>query len=222
MQYNIVVSQAYLEMARSYVDALAHSTTADPAAPPKGRSQQWATTTFAFASLTTVCSYMAVEAFTNHELYEIWHLSRLSRDQAEQMKRDNVSIIPTYDRFYKEYGHVDEFVKLKDHGLSDLKDRMKTVWEAEEIPPMHEKNKVLWDQFLDLVERARHFLIHPFPDQMLVQKISERLFWTEPYVKHPQLASDVIGYSFKEAGRPLPEYLSRNRLFKISGIEILF
>jgi hypothetical protein len=127
-----------------------------------------------------------------------------------------------YESFCKKYGGINDFLKLKDSGLYDLKDRMKVPWEVDGIRPMHEKRKPLWDQFLDLVENARHFLIHPFPDQTIMQNISKGLFWTEPYLKHPQLASEVIGYSFKEAGRDLPEYLSKNLLFRISSIEILF
>jgi hypothetical protein len=65
MIFNIDVSQAYLEMARSYVDALAHSRSLDPRNPPKANSQEWATTVFGFASLSTIYGYMAVEAFTN-------------------------------------------------------------------------------------------------------------------------------------------------------------
>jgi hypothetical protein len=220
----VKISQAYLELARSYLDAVAHSKTTDVSNPDQQELDKQATTTFAFAALSTIFSYLAVEAFVNYELFHIWQHSRMAHDAIENIKKKDPSLkaVPIYYDFYKKYGHIEDFSKLKDSNLRELKERIKIVCEANGFPKIHDKDPALWHEFLDLLEDTRHALVHANPDDAVFARTAERVYSTDPYRKYPRIAADVIAYFFRSANAKVPEYLERNQLFLVSGIEIIY
>lgn len=219
----ISISQAYLELARSYLTAVAESKTNDVSNPAAVDQHNRATTTFALAALSTVFSYSALEAFVNYELFQIWQHSRYAHDIIEKIKSEDPSrqYRALYDAFYHKYGKVSTFFKLKNTELRELTERIKAICRAREIPSIAVAKPDLWRDLREL-EDTRHHLIHPVPDDEKINEIVTRLFTVEPYKKYPDLVVAVMTYFYQTFNAPVPEHFSENRLFRVSGIEILF
>jgi len=225
MQETIKISaiQAYLELARSYITATAHSKASNVASPDQVDQDARATTTFAFAALSTVFSYAAIEAFVNYEIFQIWSHSRYAHDAIEEVKRVDSSrqYVALYDTFYQKYGIKNQFDELKKTDLRDLTERIKQICKAYKIPSVAAEKKELWAKLLEL-ENARHRLIHPVPQDVEFNELAQRLFLEKPYVDYPQVVVDVISYFYDIFKTAKPEFLRGNKLFQISGIEILY
>ncbi|MBI5019939.1 MAG: hypothetical protein HZB59_00730 [Ignavibacteriales bacterium] len=225
MQETIKISaiQAYLELARSYVKATAHSKTSNVAVPDQVNQDSRATTTFAFAALSTVFSYATIEAFVNYEIFNIWSHSRYAHDAIEEVKKLDPSrqYVALYDTFYQKYGIKSQFDELKKTDLRDLTERIKQICKAHKIPSIASEKKELWAKLLEL-ENARHRIIHPVPKDVEFNELAQRLFSEKPYTEYPQVAVDVISYFYDIFKTAKPEFLQANKLFKISGIEILY
>ena len=219
---NVIVSQAYLELARSYVAATASSKVRDITDPNSPDQSNRATTTFGFAALSTIFSYAAIEAFVNHGLYLIWEDARHAHKVIDEIQRSDLSrrYIPIYTDFYKKYGRFFPFKTLKSTDLRELTERIKTICKARNLPSLPQTKTKLWENLLRL-EQTRHDLIHPAPEQTKFNELIERLFSTEPHHLYPQTASDIIRFFFQSTNSQPPDYLDNNQLFRINTIEFL-
>jgi hypothetical protein len=215
----IKVSQAYLELARSYITA---SIASDVSQPDNYDQNNRATITFSLAALSTIFSYAAIEAFVNYELFHIWEHSREAHKIIENIQQSYPShrYVAIFGDFYNKYGHIFPFNKLKSTCLRDLTERIKTICKVQRLPSLPQSNGKLWNNLLKL-EETRHDLIHPIPDKKGFDEIVNRLFYTESYKLYPQTASDVIKFFFESAKRQPPDYLDDNKLFRITTIEVL-
>ena len=220
----IRISQAYLELARSYIGAIATIKKSFTSDSPQVELDNQATMTFAFSALSTIFSYLAIEAYVNYDLFGIWQHSRNAHDVIAEVKRTSpqLQIRPVYNDFYQKYGHVDDFIKLKETKLGELKERIKAVCKANGIPQIYDSDPKLWNDFLALLEDTRHALVHPNPHDEAFSKIVPRVFSTEPYASYPTIASKVISHFFHSTNVKPPDYLSANQLFQITNIDILF
>jgi hypothetical protein len=218
----IRISQAYLELARSYMTAYATSTVTDVANPTNLDESNRATAMFGFAALSTVFSYAAIEAFVNHELYHIWKDAREAHEIIERIQKANPSrnYVPIFHSFHQKYGRYFSFNKLKSTDLRELTERIKTICKAQNLPSIPETNDKLWKNLLRL-EETRHQLIHPTPEEAEFDKLINKLFSDEPYALYPQTAADIIRFFFQSTKGPVPDYLDDNKLFRIKSIEIL-
>lgn len=227
----IHISRAYLDMARCIFKSNlrwrkeeGNSEAASKGLPENQSEGLFSTTNFAFGSLAAIYSYLAVEAFINYQLYEIWResreIQRIFKLQADTGHPLNAKAY--YAEFYKQYGHINDFEEMVRVKLSDLKDRINVVCEAEGIEKISKSNKPLWDQFLDLVEATRHKLVHPNPKELFLENTHNRIFSPDYFEKYPVLAGNIIGHFYKARNMPLPDYLSKNTLFEIPVIELLF
>ena len=219
---NVTVSQAYLELARSYVDATASSKARNVGVSSVLNLEGQATTTFAFAALSTIFSYAAIESFVNYGLYLIWKDARHAHEAIDEIQQLDPShrYIPIYDAFYKKYGRFFPFRSLKSTDLRELTQKIKTICKARNLPSLSQTKTMLWENLLKL-EHTRHELIHPSPEQEKFNELVERLFSTEPYDLYPQTASDTIRFFFESTNTKAPDYLENNRLFRIKAIEFL-
>lgn len=220
---DVRISQAYLELARSYESGIARSVVSDVSQPDALNQANRATTTFAFAALSTVFSYAAIEAFVNHELFHIWEHAREAHDIIETIQRSDPSrrYVALFDNFHRKYGRFFPFKALQSTDLRDLTERIKTICRAHELPLIHESDFRLWENLLRL-EETRHLLIHPTPEHSAFNKVIERVFSTEPYHLYPETAASVIRFFFTSAKAQPPDYLNGNRLFAIHNIDILY
>ena len=109
--FYIPMTQCYLEMARSII----YSTVRHNNEVKNEKIDRDSSFTFAFASLTTIYSYLAVESFTNFHLHSLWKSSRYNHQQIEELNKLNpeLNVKALYEEFYQEYGRVENFVDLK-------------------------------------------------------------------------------------------------------------
>jgi len=163
---------------------------------------------FLIASLTIIYSYLAIEAFVNWHLYKIWQRSRDTSGNA-------------YSPFYQEYGKINEFTKLKDHGLGDLKDRINVLCDNYEVPRIHNNNPKLWQDFNDLLKKARVFIIHPFPDPAKFHEVMKMIGEEHELGKWAKIAERVISHFFINKNKKLPNWLGQNEFFAIKGFELV-
>lgn len=219
---NIIVSQAYLELARSYVTAIAVSKVNDVANPESLDQVNRSTANFGFAAMSTIFSYAAIEAFVNYDLFHIWKDARQAQEMISKIQQSYLfrQYVPIYDSFFQKYGRYFPFTKLKTTDLRRLTERIKIICKARDIPSLSHTNIGLWENLLRL-EQTRHLLIHPTPEQAEFDKLIDRVFSTEPYQLYPQTASDVIRFFFQSTNSKPPDYLDDNKIFLIQTIEIL-
>jgi len=136
---NLRLTQSYLELARSMFTGIYH---------PQGKSigqivkdegvDPYAGVIFSMTFATVIYSYLALEAFTNYQLYSIWGTSRAMHEEWENLAKKNPEIAkthrPTYNDFYEKYGHIDEFRRLKDTDLKYLERRLNVITQAYGTP----------------------------------------------------------------------------------------
>lgn len=223
---NLGLTQLYLEMARSVFTGIHHPelkpqediTTEEEFDPIAG-------TIFSITTVTIIYSYLTLEAFSNYHLYKIWEHSRRAHKAIEELKqrdpKHTKKIIPSYDQFYQEYGRYDRFEDLKQTDLRELGERMKVICDAFEIPRIHEVDTRLWQEFKGLLEKARQFLVHPFPDPTKFQNVMKTILWEKKIGEYVQTAQNVIKYFYTRSGGEVPKWVDNNTLFLIKGFECL-
>lgn len=223
---NLGLTQLYLEMARSVFTGIHH---------PQMKTQEEieaeeefdpiAGTIFSITTVTIIYSYLALEAFSNYHLYRIWEHSREAHKAMEELKQRDPehtkNLIPTYDQFYQEYGRYDRFEDLKQTDLRELGERMKVICDAFKIPKIHEVDTRLWQEFKGLLEKARHFLVHPFPDPTKFQNVMKTILWERKIGEYTQTAQNVIKYFYNQLGKEVPKWVENNTLFLIKDFECL-
>lgn len=163
---------------------------------------------FLITSLTIIYSYLAIEAFVNWHLYKIWQRSRDTSGKA-------------YGPFYQEYGQINEFTKLKDTDLGDLKKRIKVLCDNYEVRHIHKSKPKLWRDFNELLKEARNFTSHPFPDPAKFQEYMKTIQEEHELGKWAKIAEEVISHFFESKNKDLPNWLSRNQFFAIKRFELV-
>lgn len=221
--FNLDLPHHYLEMARSVFTGIF---------APKGKKnvkidstneQQYAGIIFTMTTATVIYSYMAIESFINYWLYRIWEESRSCHDAIERINKTNPALksVARFDWFYKLYGKEDEFEKLSNTDLSDLKTRLKVVIDGLEIQQIHKTNPQLWSDFNQLLTQARHFLIHPFPDPTKFQETMTKLLMETEAGKYAETAALIIKHFYDEKKEDPPDWVEKNTVFGIAGFESL-
>jgi len=215
--FYIPITQCYLEMARSLIYAnIRHNNEVKDEKIDRDSSF-----TFSFATLTTIYSYLAVESFTNYHLYELWKSSRYNHQQIEELNRlhPELNAKALYEEFYQEYGKVEDFVNLKNTQVGKMKEKIKVLCKEFKIPQIFEKEPKLWQEFLELLEKTRDFLVHPNPEEDLIQKYCKQLVNTEkPFITFPEVAAGIIKHFYNSSKAQPPSFLEKNELFFISEI----
>ena len=223
MSIDVNVPQAYLELARSYVAAIAHSKVSDLSKLGDVVEPKFATTVFAFMSLSTIFSYSAIESFVNYALYDIWSQSRHAHEAVEKMRLLDPSrrYVPVFDGFYQKFGQRFPFSELRKTRLRELTERIKSICKAHDFPCLPQTDAKLWNGLLNL-EQMRHQLIHPIPEQAEFNNVVQSLVSTESYALYPQTAASVIRFFYESAKLEPPGFLSANELFNIRDIQVLY
>lgn len=98
---------------------------------------------------------------------------------------------------------------------------MKVICEAFKIPKIHEVDAKLWQEFKELLEQARHFLVHPFPDPAKFQNMMNTLLWQRKMGEYTQTTQNVVKHFYNQLGREVPKWVENNTLFLIKGFECL-
>lgn len=223
---NLGLTQLYLEMARSVFTGVHH-----PEKKPKKQIlaeegiDPLAGIIFSITTVTVIYSYLALEAFANYHLYKIWENSKIAHKTFENFKQKDPEggnqMIPTYNNFYKDYGQVDRFEDLKRTDLKDIDKRIKVICEAFKIRKIHDADTRLWQEFKGLLEKARHFLVHPFPDPTKFQDMMKTLLWEKKPGEYVQIAQNIIKHFYMETKQEVPEWVEKNTLFSSKGFNYL-
>ncbi len=217
---NLRLTQLYLEMARSVFTGIHH-----PEIRTEEEFDAIAGSIFSITTVTIIYSYLALEAFSNYHLYTIWEHSKKAHKAIEELKQKDPEhtqkIIPTYDQFHQNYGRYDQFEDLKTTDLRELGERMKVICDAFKIPKIHEVDARLWQEFKGLLEKARQFLVHPFPDPTKFQNMMKTILWERKIGEYAQTAQNMIKYFYKQLGREVPNWVEKNTLFLSKGFEYL-
>lgn len=201
------VPQSYLELARCVFTSLHHpSGSVQRFVARHGRSR-FASAVFALTSLTIIYSYLAIEAFVNYQLYQIWK------------KRETDD--PAGTHFKKRFGDIPKFEDLRRTRLRELPERIKALCDFLGYEQIHNRQPQLWQDFKTLVEKARHFLVHPFPDLERVQQLFSQTLTKTPGGLYVRVAEEVIQHFHTEGHVTSPSWLRENQLIRFRGVELL-
>ena len=214
--FYIPITQCYLEMARSIIYAnVRHNNEQKDEKIDRDSSF-----TFAFASLTTIYSYLAVESFTNYHLYELLKSAKYNHQQIEEINKlhPELNAKALYEDFYQKYGDKDNFADLKNTEIGKMKGKLKVLCNEFKFPQIYDSEPKLWQELLELLEKTRDFLIHPNPDEDIFQKYCKLLSTEKPFQTFPEVAASIIKYFYNSAKVQPPSYLEKNELFFISEV----
>lgn len=201
------VTQCYLEMARAVYTKWDLPTANESSSNRELRSSV-GQFSYLIVSLTVIYSYLAIEAFANWHLYKIW---QRSRDTSGKV----------YNTFYEKYGQINEFTKVTGTELKELKMRIKVLCDSYKIPRIDTTNPELWRDFNELLKKARHFIIHPFPDPKKFQECMEMVQQKYGIGKWAKIAERIISHFFVNKNKKLPSWLTQNEFFKIEKFKLI-
>ena len=78
----------------------------------------------------------------------------------------------------------------------------------------------LWNELVQVVEKNRHYLIHPKPtDEEWDQFISQSMV-KNPWSFAPRVASDIIGYFYEDFEADRNEWFRQNQEFSFPIIKL--
>lgn len=195
------LTQCYIEMARSAFTTIHHRDA------ERRDDLQKANVILALVSMSIIYSYLAIESFTNYQLWRIW-AKRNTSDVAGQ-------------RFQARFGEITKFENLKRTDVRELGARSKVLCDLLGYRQVHKVNPTLWQKFKELVEDSRHFLIHPFPDPEVVQEKLRRIMAKTKAGEYVEVACGMIRHLYQEGRQEPPLWLERNLLFRFRGVDYL-
>lgn len=209
-KFTFSLTHCYLEMARAAAGPLSFH-------HPIGDLRQLvetyghnpiASAILAVVSVVIVYSYLAIESFMNYQLYRVWETRAEATVESE--------------RFLRLLGDSAPFERYRNHSrVRDLGERIKVLCEIKGYRKPHEAIPRQWQQFKELAEASRHFLVHPTPDPVHFQRVMKRVLHELPTGRYPDLAVAMIGFFYDESRTEKPEWLSRNTLIRFRGIDVL-
>jgi hypothetical protein len=206
-KFSYNVPQCYLELARSALTSL-HSTKKREDIL-KNYPNEMANALFALVSTSVIYSYMTIEAFVNAQLYNIW--TKRKNSNSYQGKK-----------FNSEFSNIQEFESLKkDKKIRELNERIKTLCRLLEYKQIHNEDPKLWQEFNELIDKARHYLIHPFPDPQKFNETMKTILEQNKAGLYVEVAEKIINYLYSQAKRDAPDWLKENKLLKNRGYILL-
>jgi hypothetical protein len=163
---------------------------------------------FASVSISVIYSYLTIESFVNYQLFQCW-TNRHRDSQAATRFLDLLGDRATFEAY------------RKDKRVRELSERIKVLYRILGYPPVHASAPTLWMEFLELLETARHFLVHPLPDPLVVDERIGALMMENPAGLYSRVASDLLADMYRQSGARQPMWLKRNGLIQLLGIQVL-
>ena len=203
------LTHCYLEIARSSIVSLSLDDPKSKCFLQEHGYDPIVNATISIVSVTIIFSYLSIESFINYHLYRIWE-KRADHSYASK-------------RFLEIFGAIDDFRKLKTKKkVKELGERIKTLFELLSYPKPHEVNPRLWQDFKDLNEISRHFLVHPYPSDQFFNENLRRIGLETPTEKYVNMAQEILPHFYKQGGLKPPDWLNKNTLVRFEGIRFLW
>lgn len=197
-RYRHHIPAIYLNMARSM---FCHVLPYDGAIEDSHNfEEQKLNTAYGAMSVSIVFSYQAIEAFANSQLWRLWLMESANEDRIRMM------------HIFK---NPDSFKQVKELKLSDKLKKLAKSLNIES--PTAEK--CLWDDFKHLCEDARHFIIHPSPEEFEI--FYDRIMLNTKAGKYVEVAEGMISHYFKKMNSRVPEWVSSNSYFTCEGFKTI-
>ena len=190
------IERAYLEAARSFF----HANIIDSEGNKTGLSKL---TMWALVSISYSMSYTAIVAFYTIQLSRYWDNGVLQK------------------KFPEASSYTDLLWDKKK--LGTLKESLKILCDCEGIDRISAANSTLWNELIQVVEKHRHFVIHPKPDREMFQKFVKETMENpdRPWAFAPRVASEIIGYFYVDLDKPRNDWLRENQEFKFPTIKVI-
>jgi hypothetical protein len=223
-EVKIKLTQIYLEIARSFLYSNVRSKPMDKLIQDEDFADDNSTFIFGLASITTLYSYLAIEAFANYGVYELWKYSLNAKERIDELNKlyPDLNAIPIYKGFSDKYGEMENFADIRKTNLRELKERIKELCKEFHYPQIHEAKPQLWNDFTGLLEQTRHFVVHPNPEEKEFQKHFKTLIQNPKlFVKFPDIAANIISYFYESGKKEIPEYLTSNKVLMINEVILL-
>ena len=198
--FNITLSHAYFEVARATSGPI-------PFSVPDNLDETGINALAGWASIPIIYSYLSVEALVNFHLYNIWK------------KRYNGTGISK--RFLDELGDQENFERYGAHKeFRELHRRVRLLCRVQGFRDPHESIPKAWQDFNELVKKARRYLVHPFPDSVLFQEVMAAILHKQPLERYLAAAQAIIEFLYNEAGTGGPKWLDKDPLMRVTGVDL--
>lgn len=209
------VENLQISLAHSYLE-IARAVFKERNDKEEGSVEPDLTTLFGLLSTVILYSYLALEAFVNYHFYETYVHSQESQKVIDELQKmyPDMQFDTVFKQFYVEYGTT-PLNQLR----PELKNKIKSLFNAFGIPQVYDKQPRLWQDYNDILKPGRDFIGHAVPDPNIVQESMQRIL-TTPAGKYVEIAIGIIEYFYDECKRTKPAWLYSNQLFRFQAFRI--
>jgi len=197
------IEQIYFEISRAITSASFVKLYRGPGEPDD--SEKEAGIKFGAAAISIVFAYATLEAFCNAHLHSKYKLL------TPALKKNGWQLGLKNETYHKYFCNDESLGKLIH---KDLREKLKVLAAVCNIRPIHESNPALWERLDDIVEEARHFVIHPKPDPEFFNEIMKKIMEKNKFGDYSSVVKEVLVYFYKESESRLPDWLEINQIFR--------
>ena len=190
----------YLDIARSAFSPIHHYDDRDLESSAFQTAEH--NTTLAVMAISIVFAYQAMEAMCNGFLEKIYS----GKDPVECRKEELSRKRPNADTF--------EPIKREDLGC-----KIKLLADILCIKRPAEVDSILWNRFKQITEKARHFIIHPNPEEF--QEMRKKIMEDYTAGEYVKVAQGVISHFYVETGTDVPLWITSSTYFTIKGFQLI-
>jgi len=219
IQYHLV--QNYLEVARSILDKplidlyKLHD-------EKNIELNQAMNVVYALFSMSCIYSCLAIESLCNAQLYKQWEYIQMVKNNIKKLNLLSPSLL-VGKRFYREYNRYtkEDFLYTKQFkgrvAKKDLKNKLNDLCNALKIDKIAHPSSKYWSA-LEFLLKRRNFFVHPKPHPEEFNRFAKEIFKKDKPSMYYLVASEIIRYFYNATQTKEPDWLSKNTLFKFSGI----
>lgn len=149
---------------------------------------------------TYLFSYLSVVSFINSVLIYFWN--------------DEKKLL------HKKFPNAVNFEHLMNSDLKETKVAIKELCDLIRIPRIHIKNPNLWNDFTQVLQVIRDFLVHVKFDENSMKDLN-KIVNHLPKDFPSRVASEIIRYFYVESDREVPNWVEQNEYFVVDKIKIL-
>lgn len=188
--------RAYLEVARSFFNAITQGQdgeeTTELKMPP---NVMWGLVATSYSM-----SYASIVAFVNSQFRRFWDDGTLK----------------------EKYPNAESLNALltDKNSLGSLRTALKVFCDCTGKERISEANPILWNELIQIVEKNRHYVIHPKASNEDVEVFFEQTMKEKTWSFAPRVASEIIGYFYEDIDAERNDWLRQNQEFSFPALKL--
>jgi hypothetical protein len=208
LRINFDPPHCYLEVARAALTPVHANTPASGKDEDLELSPDLVSAKFSMVSISVIYSFLAIEAFVNHELFRLWDRRHDGSVEAKN--------------FLSELNDPSTFEELKGNSkIRELPERIKTLCRLLQFPAPHSAIPHTWRNLSELVRASRHFLVHIYPEPQYFHRNMSRIMSKTQAGAYVRVVEELLSFLWTQGKVTPPPWLTQNTLLRFRGVDLL-